>query len=321
MTTLDEIQDMLQDTTGEESGLDFHAQPIKPSEPTALCSNVKGCGKMYPRDERGSDFRFAMMCAACFAKESRGHDQSTAHSRDIPVSSLLPDEQSSLTCLPIGDTVADKVDSSLATITLDAVPANSDEPQQGHQPADLDNDGDNGDEDSSVESPSGNEEVAEAGGVESALRPGYLIGIILSNVRDSGVNIYEVECGKNINKYKLFINDQDNITGKSKKFFSLVPDPTETLFAYSHYHALLNTRSNCGWLGHCRLSTSKLGAEGHGYVLWEIWETLCDRPRIDGIVIREDGEVFRLTNIENWLNKHELNSDLETPFDEDFYTK
>jgi hypothetical protein len=150
---------------------------------------------------------------------------------------------------------------------------------------------------------------------------GKAMGLILSNVRDVGVPLYDVECGSNVNSYKAFIDDQDNITGKTKKFFSLVPDPTPLLYGYKHYHGLLNKSSGRGWIAHCRLSSSKLGAEGSGYLLWEIWETRCDRPRLDGVLIRPDGEVVLIKHFETWLIENELSSDADNAFDEEYHAK
>ena len=149
---------------------------------------------------------------------------------------------------------------------------------------------------------------------------GRAMAAILQAARDvDREGRYDVEVGGNTNVYLAYIIDQDNITGKTKKFWKLVPDPTELLYGFLHYHALLDTKHNRAWLGHCRLSTEKLGADGHGYVLWEIWETRCNDPRIDGIVIKENGDVIRLMNVVHWLKKNNLNSDVESAFDEDFY--
>jgi hypothetical protein len=71
---------------------------------------------------------------------------------------------------------------------------------------------------------------------------------------------YDVEVGGNTN----YINDQDNVTGKTKKFWNLNPDPTGLLYGFLHYHAMLDNKQNRAWLGHCRLSTMKLGAEAFG---------------------------------------------------------
>lgn len=151
---------------------------------------------------------------------------------------------------------------------------------------------------------------------------GRVMAVILQAARNvDREGRYDVEVGGNTNVYQAYINDQDNITGKTKKFWKLVPDPTELLYGFLHYHALLDTKHNRAWLGHCRLSTGKLGADGDGYVLWEIWETRCNDPRIDGIIIKENGDVIRLKDVVHWLKKNKLNSDVEREFDEDFYQK
>ena len=132
---------------------------------------------------------------------------------------------------------------------------------------------------------------------------------------------YDVEVGGNTNVYTAYINDQDNVTGKTKKFWKLNPDQTGLLYGFLHYHAMLDNKQNRAWLGHCRLSTVKLGADGHNYVLWEFWETRCNFPRIDGIIVKENGDVIRMKNVVHWLKKNKLNSDVESTFDEEFYQK
>ena len=67
------------------------------------------------------------------------------------------------------------------------------------------------------------------------------------------------------------------------------------------------------------LVTKKPGAEGNGYMLWEVWETRCDRPRVDGIIIRDDGEVIKIINVERWLIINDLSSDVKHIFNEGFY--
>jgi hypothetical protein len=153
------------------------------------------------------------------------------------------------------------------------------------------------------------------------MKVGEKMGTVLTNVRDSGADVYEVVCGGNINIFKCYVNDQDIIQKKSKKFMNLVPDSTPILFGSRSYQAYVNTAKKRGWLGHCRLSTPKIGAEGQGYLMWEFWETRCNKPRIDGIVIREGGEVVRIQDIESWLVKNELSSDVDTIFDQEFYAE
>ena len=61
------------------------------------------------------------------------------------------------------------------------------------------------------------------------------------------------------------------------------------------------------------------GTEGNGYVLFEIWETRCDKPRVDGVVIKEYGLVVKIQNLERWLGVNELSSDIDAEFDLGFY--
>ena len=163
---------------------------------------------------------------------------------------------------------------------------------------------------------------AEGGDDDAVMVAGNLCGLsmgsILSNIKDLGLR-YDVDVGKNELVFEFVYNEQDNISKKSKKFFVLMPNFTPVLYGFANYHALLNTRSHRGWIGHCRLTSSKLGAEGVGYVLWEIWETRCVRPRIDGILIKEDGNVIKIMDLEKWLVANELNSDTKGEYDTDFY--
>lgn len=146
---------------------------------------------------------------------------------------------------------------------------------------------------------------------------GKEMGLVLQNVRDiDKTGRYDVEAGGNLNVYVAYINDQDNITRKCKKFWHLLPNPSHILYGYLNYHAC-----HRAWLGHCRLKTDLPDADGNGYVLWEIWETRCNRPRIDGILIKENGEVVLLQKLQTWLVKNELSSDTKAEFDEEFYKK
>ena len=183
--------------------------------------------------------------------------------------------------------------------------------------------------DSGIDSDDNEEEIEEeeipAAGIgadnnsTASTTAGKVIGVALSTVRDSKIRRYDVVVNGFSRVYIEVINNQDNIGGKSKKFFNLLPNPTEQLYGYVHSHALLNTRSKCGWLGHCRLKTTKLESEGDGYLLWEIWETRCVSPRIDGIVFNKDGICMKLQNIEKWLVENELSSDLDGEFDDQYH--
>ena len=172
--------------------------------------------------------------------------------------------------------------------------------------------------------PTEEEEEKENSSVVEASGSGHTVGIALSLVRDSTVNgtaRYDTKVNGDELVYLEVVNNQDNISGKSKKFFELVPNSTPQLYAFRHYHALLNTRSNRGWLAHCRLKTEQPGAEGDGFILWEIWETRCDKPRIDGIVFRLDCYCVRIQNLEKWLVDNNLSSDPAADFDVDFHTQ
>lgn len=177
-------------------------------------------------------------------------------------------------------------------------------------------DGDGG-EDDDDQAPS--EEEEESPGTD-APTVGAEIGNALSVVRDSKCGRFDVTVQGQAMAYKEVINDQDNVSGKTKKFFELLPNSTPTLFGFLHYHALLNTTSKRGWIAHCRLRTEKPEAEGNEYILWEIWETRCVRPRIDGIVMIDD-RCTRIQNLEKWLVANGLSCNLDSKFDVEFYTE
>ena len=155
--------------------------------------------------------------------------------------------------------------------------------------------------------------------ISSNQSSGLEIGVVLSNVRDNELSRFDFIAGNNELAYVPYINDQDNITKKVRKFWTLDPNPTPLLYGHKHYHAMLNSNSRRGWLGHCRLKSKKLDCEGSGYVLWEIWETRCAKPRISGVVINEKGEPMLLKNLEPWLTKNGLSSDPSEDFDEEWY--
>ena len=167
-----------------------------------------------------------------------------------------------------------------------------------------------------------NEDPNEESEKDEDTDAGLKMGTVLQNARDiDPQGRFDVEAGGNTNVYIAYINDQDNVVKKCKKFWHLQPNPTYVMYGFLNYHALLNTNSHRAWLGHCRLSTTKPGASGDGFVLWEVWETRCNKPRIDGILIKENGEVVRVQNIETWLKKNGLNSNIEAEFDNDFYQR
>lgn len=162
------------------------------------------------------------------------------------------------------------------------------------------------------------DDEVEEGPTPKVMTAGNSMGIILANIRDLKVQ-YDVQVGDEDLVYQAVFNDQDNVTGKCNKFFVLHPDPTPELFAYRHYHGLLNTKSNRGWICHGRLSSPNPDAIGVGWVLQEIWETRCIRPRVDGVVINEEGEVTLIQNIQTWLIKHDLSSDVTCDVDLEFF--
>jgi hypothetical protein len=163
-----------------------------------------------------------------------------------------------------------------------------------------------------------NDEELEQSDVKSA---GAQIGVALSSVRDAKIHRYDVVVNGKEVAYAEMINDQDNVSGKSNKFFELVPNPTELLYGFIHAHALLNTRTKRGWIAHCRLKSTTAGRIGDGYILWEIWETRCVKPRIDGIVMNLDGSCLRIQNIVKWLVDNDLSCDLDGKFDEEFHAE
>jgi hypothetical protein len=165
------------------------------------------------------------------------------------------------------------------------------------------------------------EEVDEGNSGEVTNQTGKAIGLILANMRDTGMKRFDFKVNGTVWVFEMYVNDQDNVSGKRKKFWSLYPNPTPDLYGFKHYHSLLNTSSHRGWVTPCRLSSSKEGEdrEGHGDLCYEFWETRCDRPRVDGIIIHEDGSVDRKQNVEQWLIEHELSSDVNWEFSAEFY--
>jgi hypothetical protein len=135
------------------------------------------------------------------------------------------------------------------------------------------------------------------------------------------VGQYDVKVSGRLLVFVAFVNDQDNVTGKKKKFFHINPNPTPVLFGYKHYHGIYNSGTERGWICHCRLVSYKAGAEGSGEMLWEIWETRCDRPRTDGTTISDTGQVTKRLNIEKWLIDNDLSCDLMGEYDAEFFQK
>jgi len=94
MSTVNDIQDALQDTT--EGGAAIESEDEEEMERTKIarqdprlqvtsanCSGTGGCGKTFPSNEVGSEPRFAMLCASCYSKK-------TTNDRQPPLQRLLP---------------------------------------------------------------------------------------------------------------------------------------------------------------------------------------------------------------------------------------
>ena len=139
-----------------------------------------------------------------------------------------------------------------------------------------------------------------------------------------GLSRYDVVVSGYDLAFEAFVNDQDHVTGKTKKFFQLIPNPTPLLFGYKHYHGIVDLKTGRGWLCHTRLKStisSSQAVEGDGWMLWEIWETRCDRPRLDGILLTNDGNAVRIKNLQRWLLKYQLSCDLNSVYDVEFFTQ
>ena len=147
------------------------------------------------------------------------------------------------------------------------------------------------------------------------------MGLIMLNIRDNHIDRYDVYIGGFQVAFEPCHFDQDHITKKTKKFMLLLPNPTPDLYSYKNFHGLVNLRTRRGWICHCRLVSDMPNADGVGYTLWEIWETRCDSPRIDGVVIKEEGTVELIRGVEAWLVKNQLRCDLGGEFSEEFYTE
>ena len=278
-------------------------------EKKAVCSGDGGCGETFPIDTPGADFEYAMLCSTCYKKQvSSSNDNMMIGGKEEDGNKEdCPEQQDSSSGNggddPPGDnnsSITEQVDSTSATTTKN----------NGWKMAEDES----GDESSVDEALNENNDAGKA------------IGLVLNNVRDIDPENgrYDVEAGGNTHVYLAYINDQDNITRKCKKFWNIQPNSSYVLYGYLNYQALLNTSSRRGWLGHCRLksaSSSNGTPVGDGYVLWEIWETRCPDPRIDGILIKENGDVILLKHLQTWLVKHKLSSDVNVEFDEDFYKK
>lgn len=73
---------------------------------------------------------------------------------------------------------------------------------------------------------------------------GKSIGGVLSNVlHTEGLSRYDVVVSGYDLAFEAFVNDQDHVTGKTKKFFQLIPNPTPLLFGYKHYHGIVDLKT------------------------------------------------------------------------------
>lgn len=292
-SAMDEVQQRLQDTSATDlnnssSESDGNvSEPEKAHIPRVTCSGEGGCGNDFPCDEHGSDFQFAMLCSKCYKKEM---DDEDTFQQKSPSPSPPPVKK---TCEPEG----------LSDEAVVATKSRGDKTEDN----DLMCDGNDG----------GMDDATYDGSGECGLE----MGVVLRNARDIDLKQYDVLAGTKELVFEPYINDQDNISKKIRKFWNIIPNNTPTLYGFKNYQAILNTRSKRGWIGHCRLSTSLTGANGNGYVLWEIWETRCNSPRYDGVVINEKGEVMLIQHIEKWLNDNALSSDLSLDYDHEWYER
>lgn len=289
-----EVQQRLQDTTATDpinssSESDGNVSETEKDKdiPRATCSGEGGCGNDFPRDEHGSDFQFAMLCSTCYKKEFDDNDnfqQKSSSPPPPPVNKTCESEE-----LPDEAAVATK--------------SSTDKTEDN----DLMCDGNDGGMDDATYDGSG--------------ECGLLMGVVLLNARDIDLKQYDVVAGTKELVFEPYINDQDNISKKIRKFWNIIPNNTPILYGFKNFQAMLNTRSKRGWICHCRLSTTLTGANGNRYVLWEIWETRCNVPRYDGVVINEKGEVMLIQHIEKWLNDNALSSDLNLDYDHEWYER
>jgi len=149
---------------------------------------------------------------------------------------------------------------------------------------------------------------------------------ILSNVVDNVAmndGVYNVKVNNKDLCYTFNSDRQDVITGNRKRFFSLLPNSTEELFGYFHYHAFLNRHSKVAWLGHTALtfsaecSTTEIDIKGP-LLIWEFYVDRLDRQKVGGILINLAGEgnVYFEKNIQTYLSKHKLVSDIDKEFND-----
>lgn len=315
--SVNSAQERLQDTTtvadcsSSDSDGDVPETEKNEDIPKATCSGDGGCGNDFPRDEHGSDFQFAMLCSTCYKREI--NDEETfpeksplSLSRPPPANKEatetsqpkdVPDEDS--------ETAQPKDVPDETTVITNKKPAVAD--VEKSEDNDLMTDGKDCGMDDAIYDGSG--------------ECGLEMGIVLRNARDINLAQYDVLAGRKELVFEPYINDQDNISKKIRKFWNTIPNTTPVLYGFKNYQAMLNTRSKRGWIGHCRLTSTAAGAQGNAYVLWEIWETRCNVPRYDGVVINEKGDVILIQHIEKWLNDNALSSDLKLDYDHEWYER
>jgi hypothetical protein len=160
---------------------------------------------------------------------------------------------------------------------------------------------------------------------------GSAIGVVLGNVIDTGGDdtpLYSIKVNDEQLCFVPFINEQDCINGNKKKFFSLLPNPTEPLYGYFHYHALLNRGKQPakGWLGHVALKHSMSKeemeaapelAQSEQLVLMNILQDRLDHRFIDGLVVdlNGNGAAHLVKNIQQFLISCKLESNIEAKYD------
>lgn len=273
----------------EDSVSSFDEEPIR-----ALDCN--GCGLRFPSCEEGADTKFAMLCGRC-NQEPKSSSTSPPAGVTVSTTEVIPITTSSSANSKEGDEGTTNVPSSTGApaTTTPTVSANSGEDRV-------------------------NTTVVEEPDACKEYQCGREMAVILANVRDNGIDRYDVNVAGMELAFVPVLNAQDSISKKCRKYFSLLPDPTPLLFGFKHYHGILNTFTKRGWIGHCRLTTSLPNAVGTDYVLWEIWVTRCDRPRIDGIVLTPDADdVILIEHIENWLIMNDLSCDMSKNFDHELF--
>jgi hypothetical protein len=317
------MMDVIQNTTGIQSEDDSEDGSISPRSgdkelpDSVLCTK---CNEMFPCNQEGSEFMFAMLCASCYGVRREdppagdglpsATSNSPAHNESPPAGGHIECEEQ-ITPRP-----------NFLTSSGDESEKSNDENNQGHDAENSSDENNQRNEDGSNQQARNEFEVWEVDGCESEADNnledyGNDIGRVLSNITSNKIDRYDVVVGGNELVYEYAETMQE--TKKNRTFFTLIPNTTPLLYGFKHYQGYLNTETHRGWIGHCRLSTNKLGAQGHGYVLWEFWHTRCIGPRLDGIVISDTGEVELVHECRKWLTDNQLTCDLQAEFDHEFF--